>query len=112
MRASPAAKLGRSAGGWAKFWPSDRAPAMTHATLSHGPLDQTLDSLALFRDERFPLSIGLSTMPQNITREFLHQICDNLFHVDLQLLLDPVDDGELLPLVVLHPLIRDRAGLF
>ena len=63
VTAIPGAKLGRGDRGWANFWPCDRGSAMTRATLSHGPLDQTLDSLALFRYKRFPLSIELSTRP-------------------------------------------------
>ena len=84
---------------------------MTRAKLSHGPLDQALDSLTLFLNKRLPLSIELSTMPQNITREFGHKIIDHLSHVDRQLLFDLFDDSELLPLVVFHPLVRDRASL-
>ena len=112
MKANPRALLGEPGGGWANFWPSDRGSAMTRATLSHGPLDQTLDSLALFRYKRFPLSIELSTLPQKFTRKLTHKILDGFANNDCQPTFNAVKDGKLLPLVVLHPLIRDRAGLF
>lgn len=76
--ARPAASAGEGVGRWEKIRPSDRGPAMTRANLSYGPLDKTLDSLALFRQKRLPCILKLATLPQYITRELLHQIPDML----------------------------------
>lgn len=112
MTANLAAKLGGGVGGWAKFWPSDLGTAMSRAELSRGPLNQTLDSLALFCQKRLPRIAILAALTQNLSRELIHQVINHLSHVERQLLLDSVEDGELLPFVVLHSLIRDCAGQF
>ena len=43
--------------------------------------------------------------------ELQQKIINDLFHVQRQLPHNPVDDGKLLPLVILHTLAHDHAGL-